>query len=238
MAISGVLFDMDGLLVDTEPLWLVAERATMRELGASWTHEDQLAILGGPLEQAARYMVATSGTSLDARAVGEMLIAHMLDLLATAEIPLQPGALALLVDVADRGLPRALVSASLRPLVDRVLGALAREGVPPFPVTVAGDEVDRTKPAPTPYLRAAQLLGIDITRAVVLEDSPNGVQAGWASGATVVAVPHVVRIPPRERVHVLDTLVGLDVPGLEALAASSGPARMREHPGAGSPGAP
>lgn len=217
MVLSAVLFDMDGLLVDTEPLWLVAERATMRELGCSWSEEDQRAILGGPLAHAAAYMVRRSGTSLSQDEVGRRLVAHMGELLEDERITIQPGAVDLVRDVADRGIPRALVSASLRTVVDRVLVALDDAGVPAFPVTVAGDEVHPTKPDPAPYLRAAELLGIDISRAIVLEDSPNGVQAGWASGATVVAVQHVVPIGPRPRVHVRHTLVGLDVPALEAL---------------------
>ena len=90
-------------------------------------------------------------------------------------------------------------------------------GLPGFPVSVAGDEVARSKPDPLPYLRAAELLGIDITRAIVLEDSANGVRAGWSAGATVVAVPHVVPIEPGERIVVRTSLVGLDVAELAAL---------------------
>ena len=84
-------------------------------------------------------------------------------------------------------------------------------------MTVAGEEVERGKPDPLPYLRAADLLGVDITRAVVLEDSANGARAGWAAGATVVAVPHAVPIEPGERIIVRGSLVGLSVTDLRAL---------------------
>lgn len=217
MAISGILFDMDGLLVDTEPLWLIAEEATMRSLGATWTQADQLAILGGPLEHAAHYMVGRSGTELSAHEVGQRLIGRMLELLRTEPITLQPGAAELVGRVAASGIPYALVSASLRQIVDLVLAALARAGVPAFPVTIAGDEVARTKPDPQPYLQAAAALGIDIASAVVLEDSVNGVRAGWASGASVIAVPHVVTVPDLDRVVVIDTLEGLDLDRIESL---------------------
>jgi beta-phosphoglucomutase-like phosphatase (HAD superfamily) len=82
---------------------------------------------------------------------------------------------------------------------------------------VAGDEVTRSKPDPMPYLRAAELLGVDITRAVVLEDSLNGVRAAWSAGATVVAVPHAVPVRAGERIVVRESLVGLDVAALGSL---------------------
>lgn len=217
--LSAVLFDMDGLLVDTEPLWLAAEVATMADLGGRWTRADQRAVLGGPLEHAAAYMARRSGTGVAPATIGRMLVDRMAGQLAVGEIRLLPGAGDLVRAVAAAGIPTALVSASHRALVDLVLAALARAGLPGFGVTVAGDEVPRTKPDPAPYLRAAELLGADITRAVVLEDSANGVRAGWAAGAHVVAVPGMVKVEPRDRVIVRDTLVGLDVRALEDLLA-------------------
>jgi HAD superfamily hydrolase (TIGR01509 family) len=215
--LAAVLFDMDGLLVDTEPLWMRAETATMAALGGQWTRADQHAVLGGPLARAVEHMVRRSGTSIEPATVARMLVAGMAEQLAHDRIQLRPGAAELLRAVAAAGLPTALVSASHRVLVDLVLAALREQGVPPFAVTVAGDEVARTKPDPAPYLRAAELLGVDIARAVVLEDSANGVQAGWAAGAHVVAVPQEVPVAERERVTVRDTLLGLDVGVLEQL---------------------
>jgi HAD superfamily hydrolase (TIGR01509 family) len=217
--LSAVLFDMDGLLVDTEPLWLRAEIATMAELGARWTEADQRAILGGSLAQAAHYFKEASGTGMAPARIADMLVTRMLAELGTAEIPIQPGAADLLAEVAASGVPRALVSASVRPIVDVVLSAMAASGLPGFAVTIAGDDVERGKPDPEPYRRAGELLGIDVQRAVVLEDSPNGVRSGVAAGATVVAVPHAVPIDPAPRVHVRGSLVGLDLAGLRALAA-------------------
>ncbi len=220
MAVSAVLFDMDGLLVDTEPLWLRAEQQVMGRLGGSWTEDDQRAVLGGPLAHAARYMARRSGSPVPPDEVGRMLVAAMAELLRTGRVPPQPGAIEVVSEVAAAGIPRAVVSASMRQLVDLVMPALAGQGMPSFPVSVAGDEVARTKPDPAPYLRAADLLGIDITRAVVLEDSPNGVRAGRASGARVVAVPHLVPIEPGDGVVVRGSLVGLGVAELEQLVTA------------------
>jgi HAD superfamily hydrolase (TIGR01509 family) len=219
MALSAVLFDMDGLLVDTEPLWMRAEQRVVAELGGSgWGAEDQRAILGLALPRAADYMRRRSGTSASTEEVAERVVRGFLDeVRAGGAIVVQPGAAELVRDVAAAGLPFALVSASVRSIMDVITERLAAAGVPAFPVTVAGDEVDRGKPDPTPYLRAAALLGAPIERAVVLEDSVNGVQAGWAAGATVVAVEGMVRHEPRPRVVVRQSLVGLDVAALRAL---------------------
>lgn len=217
MTLSAVLFDMDGLLVNTEPMWLEAEHETLATLGGTWSEADQRAIMGASMAHATAYIRALSGTDRSDEQVADLLIGTMLERLEGAEIPIQPGAADLVTAVAGAGLPFALVSASVRPIVDLVLAHLARCGWPVFPVSVAGDEVARSKPDPMPYLHAAQLLGIDITRAVVLEDSLNGVRAAWSAGATVVAVPHAVPIEAGERVIVRESLQGLDVAGLAAL---------------------
>lgn len=218
MSLSGVLFDMDGLLVDTERLWVQAERRTMAALGGGpWTVEDQAAVLGSSMAYSAAYIKERAGADDPVEEVSALLVGTMLDLLAGEPIDVLPGAAELVGSVHAAGLPYALVSASARRVVDLVLAALGRHGLPPFPVTVAGDEVARSKPDPLPYLTAAARLGIDIERAVVLEDSANGVRAGQASGATVVAVPHAVPIEPAHRLHVRTSLVGLDVAGLRAL---------------------
>jgi HAD superfamily hydrolase (TIGR01509 family) len=222
MTLAAVLFDMDGLLVDTEPLWMRAEQALATRLGCTdWGPEDQRAILGAALPIAGEYLRQRTGSDLPGEQLGQMAVAGFLDLVrAEATIPLQPGAGELVAQVAAAGVPFALVSASERPIMDMLTAHMARAGVPAFPVTVAGDEVPQGKPHPTPYLRAAELLGADITRSVVLEDSINGVQSGWAAGATVVAVEAMVRHEPRERVIVRQSLVGLDLADLRALVAA------------------
>jgi HAD superfamily hydrolase (TIGR01509 family) len=217
VTISAVLFDMDGLLVDTEPLWHEVEHETFAILGGTWSEADAYAIMGASMAHATSYMRATSGTDRAEAEIAEMLVSGMVGRLADFEIPIQPGVAELLREVADSGIPYALVSASVRPIVDLVLAFLARSGIPAFPVSVAGDEVARSKPDPMPYLRAAELLGVDISRAIILEDSLNGVRAGEAAGGMVVAVPRVVPIDPGGRVVVRESLVGLDLATLAAL---------------------
>ncbi len=214
---SAVLFDMDGLLVDTEPIWLEVEHETLAALGGTWSEEHQKAIMGASMAHATAYIRGISGTDRTDDEVGHMLIGGMLDRLDGTDPQILPGAADLLTRVADAGVPFALVSASVRPIVDVVMEFLARSGLPTFPVSVAGDEVTRSKPDPMPYLRAAELLGVDITRAVVLEDSLNGVRAAWSAGATVVAVPHAVPVRAGERIVVRESLVGLDVAALGSL---------------------
>jgi beta-phosphoglucomutase-like phosphatase (HAD superfamily) len=217
MTLSAVLFDMDGLLVNTEPMWLEVEHETLATLGGTWSEEHQRAIMGASMAHATAYMRDISGTHRTDDEVAEMLISSMVARLTGAEIPIQPGAAELLADVAGSGVPFALVSASVRPIVDIVLAFMGRSGLPVFSVSVAGDEVTRSKPDPMPYLHAADLLGVDITRAVVLEDSLNGVRAAWSAGATVVAVPHAVPVEAGHRIVVRESLVGLDTAGLAAL---------------------
>ena len=93
---------------------------------------------------------------------------------------------------------------------------------PAFDTTVAGDEVDEGKPHPEPYLEAARRLGVDIDECVVIEDSPTGVASGQASGAYVVAVPHLVDIPPHERRRVIASLEGVTLADLRAWASLPG----------------
>jgi beta-phosphoglucomutase-like phosphatase (HAD superfamily) len=223
MTLSAVLFDMDGLLVDTEPLWMRAEQRVVAGLGGTgWGPEDQRAILGLALPQAADYIRRRSGTTATVEQVAELVVTGFLDeVRAGGRIVVQPGAAELVAEVAEAGVPHALVSASIRSIMDVITERLAAAGLPPFPVTVAGDEVDRGKPDPTPYLRAAALLGVPIERCIVLEDSANGVQAGWAAGATVVAVEGMIRHEPRPRVVVRQSLAGLDVAALCAMVDGS-----------------
>lgn len=218
MALSAVLFDMDGLLVDTEPAWMRAERMIVAELGGqSWGEDDQRAILGLALPLAIDYMRQRTGTAASADEIGDRLVDLFLAELGGGGIPLQPGAGELVREVADAGVPFALVSASVRRIMTMVMAHLADHGLPAFRVSIAGDEVLRGKPDPLPYLRAAELLGVPIERAVVLEDSPNGVQAGWSAGATVIAVEAMVHHEPRERVFVRPSLAGVRLAELREL---------------------
>jgi len=200
---EAVLVDMDGTLVNTEHLWHVAERATMRFLGSEWTAEDQKFSLGGPLENVTARMQAKSGTSLSQAEISSILLDKVEDTFRSSDVSFTAGSEQLLDDLVAAGIPLALVSASPRRVMDCVLDIMGAEH---FTTTIAGDEVERSKPDPLPYLLAAERLEVDITRCVILEDSPNGVAAGHSSGGVVVAIPDLVPIEPGDRLVVIHTL--------------------------------
>ena len=215
--VQAVLWDMDGLLVDTEPLWTVAEVELAATFSGSWDDDIKAAIVGTRLDVAVPRVLRHFGqpdTPAQVTATSAWLLGRMVDLFASSLQPM-PGALGLLAALHGEGVPQALVSSSYRVLVDAVLAG----GVGPFAVTVAGDEVVDGKPHPEPYLTAAAALGVDPTRCVVLEDSPSGVASGHAAGCAVVAVPSVpgVVLDPAPRRLVVPSLEAVSVADLRAL---------------------
>ncbi len=207
--LEAVFFDMDGLTVHTESTWLEAEIAVTRSYGGVWTPEDQIANVGGPLLRVASHILAVSGREdVTAEQVARELNAEVERLLRAGAVSWMPGAQDLLAELAAAGVPRALVSASHRRLVDAVLEAIGEDN---FMTTIAGDEVRQTKPHPDPYLLAAQRLAASPDRCVVLEDSPTGVTAGEAAGCVVVAVPSVAPIEPRPGRTIVRSLVDVDL---------------------------
>jgi HAD superfamily hydrolase (TIGR01509 family) len=184
---------MDGLLVDSEPLWFVIEREVAERLGAPWGEVDQEALIGGSLERTVSYMLAKAGGpgAAGREDVARWLVEGMARLVLARGLPLQPGAARLLAALEAVGVPCALVTASSRAIMDAVLKATGLS----FGVTVCGEDVQRGKPDPEPYLRAAALLGAPPSGCVVLEDSPTGIAAARAAGCPVIAVPSVP-VPP------------------------------------------
>lgn len=220
MTLRAVFFDMDGLLVDTEPVWTIAERELAAQLGGTWSDELKERVVGTRLDVAVPTIlrwydvVPTAG---QVSAASAFLLARMVELYAHS-LTARPGAVALLAAVNRAHVPVGLVSSSYRVLVNAVLAG----GFGPFTTTLAGDEVTRGKPDPEPYLVAAWRLGVDPDRCVVLEDSPAGVASGEQAGCAVVAVPSVpgVQFPSAPRRLVTDSLEGVDVTDLEQLAST------------------
>lgn len=215
---AAVLWDMDGTLVDTEPHWIAAETALLGRYGATWSHEQALQLVGSALPDSGRvladHLQAQTGVRLDpATVVAELIEAVIAQV--TAAVVWRPGAVELLTSLGAAGVPCALVTMSYRSLADTVAAMLPGA----FAVVVAGDEVDRGKPAPDPYLRAAQLLGVEIGRCVVIEDSPTGVASGEAAAARVLACPHMVDIPAAAGRSRVGSLAEVDVEALSAIAA-------------------
>ncbi|WP_308166207.1 MULTISPECIES: HAD family phosphatase [Actinomadura] len=189
---QAVLFDMDGLLIDSERVWFEVESEVMAWLGGTWTPAHQERLVGGSLAIAVDYMLELTGSPEPRAEIGRRMLDGMVERLSAA-VPLMPGAKELLTGLREAGVATALVSSSHRRLIEPVLDAVGREY---FALSVAGDEVSRTKPDPEPYLTAAARLRAEPRRCVVLEDSPNGVAAAEAAGCVTVAVPSVLPIPP------------------------------------------
>ena len=196
---------MDGLLIDSEPLWLQAETAVMARLGAGWTTADQMQLLGGSLDRTVRYLLAKATKPAPPEMVAEWLMDGIAERVRDHGVPLQPGARELLAGVKAAGLPCALVTSSERRFMDVVL---ARTGLR-FDALVCADDVTMTKPDPESYLLAAKLLGADPARSFALEDSPNGVASAEAAGCRVIAVPSLVPIEPAPGRTVVRSLLDL-----------------------------
>ena len=213
--LRAVFFDMDGLFVDSEPMWLMAETELMASHGYEWTQEDQNYCLGGPLSKVGQYMCDKVNTNQSAQYFTDEVISLMTKKLS-AGAPLMPGALELLNDLKHNDIPTALVSASPRVLVDAVLRSVPDHS---FSFSLSADDVVNPKPDPEAYLKAAERFDANIKDCLILEDSPNGVRAATASGAFTIAVPHFVEILPKERLRVINSLQEIDFSKLHAIYA-------------------
>jgi HAD superfamily hydrolase (TIGR01509 family) len=213
--VAAVLFDMDGLLIDSEPVWYDVESAVVARLGGVWTPADQAACIGGTMAASCRYMIERTGASESAEQLSEEMVDEMVARFRRY-LPVKDGALPLLDALRERGVPLGLVSSSYRRLMAAALDTL---GVDPFDVTVAGDEVTHGKPDPEPYLTACELLGVDPSDTVVLEDADTGVRSAEAAGCIVVAVPSVAPIEAAPRRHVVPSLSCVTPDWLLGLAA-------------------
>jgi HAD superfamily hydrolase (TIGR01509 family) len=204
---AAVLFDMDGLLVDSEPVWYDVETAAVERLGGTWAPEHQEALIGGTMDASCRYMIAHTGAEITVDELSDQLIGEMVRRFRDA-LPVHAGALELVDAVRAADVPTGLVSSSYRVLVD---AALDRLGHHRFDVTVAGDEVARGKPDPEPYRTACERLRVQPQATVVLEDAASGVAAAEAAGCVVVAVPSVAPIEATPRRAVVRSLSDIDL---------------------------
>jgi HAD superfamily hydrolase (TIGR01509 family) len=202
---TAVLFDMDGLLVDSEPLWLQAETAIMARLGADWTEKDQAALLGGSLDRTVRYLLAKATRPAPPELVGEWLMSDITERVRRGGVPVRPGARELLASVEKAGMPRGLVTGSERGFMEAVLASTGMR----FDVLVCAEDVTAPKPDPEPYLLAAKLVGVHPGDCFALEDSPNGVAAAEAAGCRVFAVPSLLPIPAAPGWTVVRSLLDL-----------------------------
>ncbi len=214
---AAVLWDMDGTLVDTEPYWMAAEHTLVAEFGGVWTDDDARSVIGFDLLDTAAALRERGGVDLEPVQIVERLLD---DVVARVRerAPWRPGALRLLTELTEQGVPCALVTMSWSRLVDAVTDALAPLT---FRVVITGDAVDSGKPHPEPYLRAAAALGVDPVDCVAIEDSPTGAASAGAAGCVVLAVRNHVPIDPAPGRVIAPSLVGVDVEDLGALVTTT-----------------
>ncbi|TWD84479.1 HAD superfamily hydrolase (TIGR01509 family) [Kribbella amoyensis] len=203
MTLQAVLWDMDGTLVDSETVWARVQIDLMASLGAEWTLEDCMTLVGSDLRDALKvWMARIPAGTITPDELAERMFSQVIESLRQ-EVEFRPGALELLQALNKEEIPCALVSASFRLMIEAVLTHVPA-GL--FDVVVAGDEVVNGKPHPEPYLTAAKALGVDPANCVVIEDSLTGTEAGTAAGAYVVSVPQWVAIPEAPRRLIVKSL--------------------------------
>jgi HAD superfamily hydrolase (TIGR01509 family) len=210
---AAALFDMDGLLIDTEPLWFSTETRILNELGGSWHESDHAKLVGSSLAVASAYISRCCGGRASPAEIAELMVTRMVEALRHAP-PLRPGVTALFAELDAAGVAKALVSSSAQILIDAAMEGFADLS---FDAVVAGDAVANHKPHPEPYLTAAAMLGADPRWCVAFEDSPTGVASAGAAGCMVVAVPSVVSIEPADRRVVVGSLEEVDLELLRSL---------------------
>lgn len=213
--LQAALWDFDGTLADTEPLWVAAEYDLVRSLGGHWSDAHAEQLVGNDLLDSGAYILNVLGRDdLSPSWVVAQMLERVLAGLQSGPIAWRPGALDLLASLRAAKIPCALVSASYRVLLDAAL-----ERLPPdtFAVSVAGDEVRLGKPHPEPYQRACRMLDVDARQCVVFEDSATGARSANAAGALVVAIPNLVSVPAAPRRLHRESLAQLDADAVIAI---------------------
>jgi HAD superfamily hydrolase (TIGR01509 family) len=200
----AIIFDLDGLLVDSEPCWDRARQQLAAEYGQTWTQDDQYSVMGVSTATWANYMIKRLGLDLTQQAVIERIIGIMLTIYHE-HIPYLPGAVDA-VRLAAKHYPTALASGSERSLIEAVIQDSALRDQ--FQAVVCTDDLPRGKPAPDVYLEAARRLGVTPEMCVCVEDSPNGVLAGKAAGMKVIAVPDERFNPNPEVIRQAEIVLG------------------------------
>lgn len=188
---AAILFDHDGTLVDTEPVWAAAKVALASEFGGTWTEQDTLDCLGLSM-QFTLDRLRERGVNLPDEEINNLLVAKVHETLAQQPVEFLPGIERFLLEVREAQIPAAVVTNATTSVARRTANA-APEGT--FSVIIGNDETTHPKPDPQPYLLAAERLGVDPTQCVAIEDSPSGVRSATAAGMRVIVVPGELEVP-------------------------------------------
>lgn len=213
--LQAVVFDLDGLLIDSEPAWDLARRQVTADHGGRWADQATRDMMGMSSLEWSRYLHDRLGVALGPAQISAQVVQRM-QLLYRQHLPLFPGARQSVERLARRW-PLALASSSNRPVIDLVLSLAGFQ--PRFRVTVSSEEVARGKPAPDVYLEAARRLGVDPARCAAIEDSHHGILAAKAAGMRVIAVPNRAFPPGDAAIGAADQVVATLTDLTEAVVA-------------------
>ncbi|MDQ3156964.1 MAG: HAD family hydrolase [Actinomycetota bacterium] len=209
--LAAVLWDLDGTLVDTEPLWMDAEHELADAHDKAWTQQDGLNLVGNSLLESGIYIRHRLGIDMEPAEIVDYLVDCLARRLREEEVVWRPGARTLIESLHAEEVPLALVTMSYAAIADPIVSQL------PFKAVVTGDAVTHGKPHPEPYLRAAEMLGVDPAACIAIEDSGTGAASANAAGCQVLVVPHFVNVPEAHRRTQLKTLEGVTPADLRAL---------------------
>ena len=214
--IDAVVFDMDGVLIESEEVWDSVREAYVRERGGRYDDEIQRAMMGMSSPEWSRYLHETAGIPDEPEEINAEVVRRMLEAYR-AHLPLVPGAVAAVRRLAER-YPLAVASSSNRPLIDAVLEVAGVAQY--FKATVSSEEVARGKPAPDVYVEAARRLGVAPERCAAIEDSHSGIRSARAAGMRVIAFPNPSYPPDAEALAQADVVIrSLDELTPELIAA-------------------
>ncbi|WP_138316276.1 HAD family hydrolase [Rhodoluna limnophila] len=210
---AAVLWDMDGTLVDSEHYWMKSERDLAAAHSREWSQQDGFDLIGMSLYDSSQVIKEKLDSSLHPHEIITRLTDGVREQLAV-EVPWRPGAKELLLALREAGIKTALVTMSLHHMAQEVVDQIPFKA---FDVIVGGDDVARGKPFPDPYLRAAELLGVDASDCVAIEDSNTGLRSAEAAGTKAIGVPNFIEIPHIPGRTIWPTLVGVTVDDLRNL---------------------
>ena len=203
--IEAVIFDMDGLLVDSEPVWFRARVDLMEQHGATWTEDDQRAMAGVHTNIWVEALGRKLDGALSPQQIFDGIVNRMCDYYRRGEVPILPGASEAAAACVER-CRVGLASGSPQRLIDACLTGAGWTQY--FECLLSSDELERGKPAPDVYLEIMRRMGLDPATTAVIEDSGAGITAGKAAGAKVVAVPNVHTNPGEQVLALADARIG------------------------------